>query len=258
MARLTGDGLDKLTPMVRKIIEALPASARGWLALMLKASGERAECAGLWEALAPHADAIPAEAPEFLIAAAGSAELCAWLGDRETAQRLYDHILPYAGQHAIGHATGPYEGPVDLALGRLAHVLGRQAAARDHLHRAVAACQANHIPAYEALALTELARAETTGTRARAESIAAARAIAESLGLKPLLAQLAGLDAPTASGPLTPRESEIADLVSTGMTNHQIAERLYLSERTVENHISHAMIKLGVTSRTGLALATRP
>lgn len=257
MARLTGDGLEKLTPMVRDIIETLPFSARGWLALMLQASGERAECARLWDALAPHADSIPAEAPEFLIATVGFAELCAWLGDRETAPRLYERLLPYAGQHAIAHAIGPYEGPVDLALGRLAHASGDQTTAREHLHRAVAACRANHFPAYEALTLVELALTEARGTRARSESIDAARTIAESLGLEPVLAQLADMTAAASSGVLTPRESEIADLVSTGMTNAQIAEQLFLSERTVENHVSHAMIKLGVTSRTGLALAIR-
>ncbi|MDP8900819.1 MAG: LuxR C-terminal-related transcriptional regulator [Actinomycetota bacterium] len=57
---------------------------------------------------------------------------------------------------------------------------------------------------------------------------------------------------------MTPRESEIAELVATGLTNAQIAGRLFLSERTVENHISRAMLKVGVASRTGLAATLRP
>ncbi|WP_083850846.1 helix-turn-helix domain-containing protein [Arthrobacter sp. TB 23] len=39
-------------------------------------------------------------------------------------------------------------------------------------------------------------------------------------------------------------------IVATGMTNAEIAERLFISERTVENHVSRAMLKVGVTSRT--------
>ncbi|MHA7140515.1 response regulator transcription factor [Arthrobacter sp. Sr33] len=52
------------------------------------------------------------------------------------------------------------------------------------------------------------------------------------------------------TGPLTPREFEIVKIVATGMTNTEIAERLFSSERTVENHMSRAMLKVGVTSRT--------
>ncbi|MEV1292966.1 LuxR C-terminal-related transcriptional regulator [Pseudonocardia sp. NPDC049635] len=49
---------------------------------------------------------------------------------------------------------------------------------------------------------------------------------------------------------LTPREAQIAELVSEGMTNREIAERLGVSRRTVEAHVEHALAKLGFTSRT--------
>jgi DNA-binding CsgD family transcriptional regulator len=54
-------------------------------------------------------------------------------------------------------------------------------------------------------------------------------------------------------GPLTPREWDVADLVATGMGNHDIADRLYISERTVETHVEHIFRKLGVNSRTRIA-----
>jgi DNA-binding NarL/FixJ family response regulator len=55
-----------------------------------------------------------------------------------------------------------------------------------------------------------------------------------------------------APGPLTPREHEIAELVSEGCSNKQIALRLHLSEKTVEAALTRAYAKLGVRTRTQL------
>jgi DNA-binding CsgD family transcriptional regulator/MoxR-like ATPase len=57
--------------------------------------------------------------------------------------------------------------------------------------------------------------------------------------------------------PLTNREREIASLASDGLTSRVIAERLYLSARTVENHLARIYSKLGVTSRAELADVVR-
>jgi DNA-binding NarL/FixJ family response regulator len=66
-----------------------------------------------------------------------------------------------------------------------------------------------------------------------------------------------GLDGgPTGSrncGPLTTREAEVARLVANGWSNRAIAEQLVVAERTVENHVSHILDKLGLSSRTQLA-----
>jgi DNA-binding NarL/FixJ family response regulator len=48
---------------------------------------------------------------------------------------------------------------------------------------------------------------------------------------------------------LTPREAEVMDLVATGRTNRRIARELYLSEKTVKNHVNRIFAKLLVTSR---------
>jgi DNA-binding NarL/FixJ family response regulator len=52
---------------------------------------------------------------------------------------------------------------------------------------------------------------------------------------------------------LTPREQEIALLVGRGLINRQIAQKLSISERTVENHISKILKKLGFSSRARIA-----
>jgi non-specific serine/threonine protein kinase len=53
---------------------------------------------------------------------------------------------------------------------------------------------------------------------------------------------------------LSRREREVAELVALGLTNRAIAQRLFLSERTVEGHIDRAFSKLGFSSRTQLAM----
>jgi DNA-binding CsgD family transcriptional regulator len=52
---------------------------------------------------------------------------------------------------------------------------------------------------------------------------------------------------------LTAREREIADLVADRLTNPQIAEKLFLSKKTVESHIRNLFVKLGVSSRVDIA-----
>jgi DNA-binding NarL/FixJ family response regulator len=50
------------------------------------------------------------------------------------------------------------------------------------------------------------------------------------------------------------QERRILDLIGEGLTNKQIAERVFLAEKTVKNYISGMLRKLGVTSRTGAAM----
>ncbi|MGX7681312.1 ATP-binding protein [Jatrophihabitans sp. DSM 45814] len=53
---------------------------------------------------------------------------------------------------------------------------------------------------------------------------------------------------------LTPRESEIADLISQGLSNRQIALALVISQRTAEGHVERILAKLGFTSRAQVAV----
>jgi DNA-binding CsgD family transcriptional regulator len=56
---------------------------------------------------------------------------------------------------------------------------------------------------------------------------------------------------------LTAREREVASLAARGLTNREIADNLYLSPRTVENHLQRIYDKLGVSSRDELNAALR-
>ncbi|WP_055587750.1 response regulator [Peterkaempfera griseoplana] len=59
---------------------------------------------------------------------------------------------------------------------------------------------------------------------------------------------------PDALPGLTEREREILGLIGEGLTNRQIGQRLYLAEKTVKNHISRLLAKLGVERRVQAAV----
>jgi DNA-binding NarL/FixJ family response regulator len=58
---------------------------------------------------------------------------------------------------------------------------------------------------------------------------------------------------PTGAETVTVREREIAGLMADKLTNHEIAERLVITEGTVEVHVKHILSKLGLRSRTQVA-----
>ena len=54
--------------------------------------------------------------------------------------------------------------------------------------------------------------------------------------------------------PLTPREEEILSLIASGSSNREIAQHLYISEKTVKNHITNLLSRLGLRDRTQAAI----
>jgi DNA-binding NarL/FixJ family response regulator len=86
--------------------------------------------------------------------------------------------------------------------------------------------------------------------------LGAARKVFDELGARPDLARLPALPgeerAPRPGG-LTARELEVLGLVAAGKTNKVIARELFLSEKTIDRHLSNIFLKLGVSSRAATA-----
>ena len=58
------------------------------------------------------------------------------------------------------------------------------------------------------------------------------------------------VDHPPKRGPLTPRETEVMNLVASGLSNKEAAKTLVVAEATIKAHLRHAYEKMGVRGRT--------
>ncbi|MER5884036.1 AAA family ATPase [Streptomyces sp. NPDC001941] len=164
----------------------------------------------------------------------------------------------------------------DVPLAAAAHLVCRGVldrarhepdAAADHFRRARTAYEAMPRPYAAALATEAVGRCHGDAGRAddAAGELARAAAEFEALGAARDAARcrralrLSGVATPSRGGRrgygggLSPREREVARLAGAGRTNRQIAQLLFLSPRTVEQHVAKALRKLGAASRADLA-----
>ncbi len=217
LARWTGEGLDQVEHDVRHWLAQAPSDARGWHALILLEMGRTEEALAIWRSLAPHLAEIPPDAREWIVAMVGCVDIAVAARDRESAAFLRDALTPYVDQHFMGTIVTEYGGPISGSLAKLELLLGNRAEARRLAAQAAHAAEDFHAPRYAARYA----------------------ALAASLGDR--------------GDGLSARELEIARLVSEGLSNRAVAERLVISERTVETHVSSIFRKLGVSSRTAVA-----
>jgi DNA-binding CsgD family transcriptional regulator len=207
-----------------------------------------------------HLADIPTHLHEFVVALASASKICARQGDLESARYLYAELLPYGEMQVTGGAHTPSLGPAALYLAELAELLGDPDSAEEHAHDALASAISMASPTFEARALLVLARLvrlrsgrDAASATARAYA-ATARAIAERLHWSAFLRLIDEIVAVDHHGGLSKREFEIAGRVAAGRSNRQIATELFLSERTVEAHISHIFSKLEAGSRVDVAM----
>jgi DNA-binding NarL/FixJ family response regulator len=209
--------------------------------------------------------------PAMRMAAWGHALMVAIdLGLTKDIEFLASQFEPFRGRHAAnGAGPGVYMGPVELQTGLAAAALGRLDAAVRDLEAAVSICDANGARGYAVQARVELAAALARRRAPAPADLSAAQAVldaaageAEQLGMVPFtkrIEQLRSRLPATSAGrsPLSPREVEVAKLVARGLTNKQIGETLYVSERTAENHVQHILVKLGFSNRSQIAAWAR-
>jgi DNA-binding NarL/FixJ family response regulator len=150
----------------------------------------------------------------------------------------------------------------ELAAGRVRAAEGDERGPA-HLKRALERLAELDLPLEAARAQLELARSVAPGSpQAAVAEAAVALATFERLGAardtdaaSGLLRQLgaAGRAIPKSYGALTKREAEVLSLLAEGMSNAEIAERLYISRRTAEHHVASILSKLGLRSRAEAA-----
>ena len=139
----------------------------------------------------------------------------------ELAAPLYLEALEHQSRH-----VPPFErARTELAYGEFLRRRGRRTEARGHLRNALATFEGLGTPLWADRARAELA---ATGLTARKRD-------------------------PSTLDTLTPQELRIARLVAAGASNRDVAAQLFLSPRTIEYHLHHVFLKLGVSSRVELA-----
>lgn len=147
----------------------------------------------------------------------------ALLADGESADQLYKEAISRLGRTSMR----PELARAHLLYGEWLRRQRRRSDARKHLR--------------VAWRMLDEIGMEAFAERARREL----RATGESVRRRPL----------TFQADLTPQESQIARLAADGLSNPEIAARLFLSPRTVQYHLGKVFAKLAITSRSQLTLA---
>ena len=233
VAHEAGRALDALDPHPAALFDTAIRQARAWAAV---ADGDPERARRLLRDAATEASSRGAVLDESAalhdLARLGRADDVA---DRLQALAATGQgdFLRVLADHAGGLARGDQE-----ALGDAAE---RFAAMGFNLRGAESAMAAS-----EASARTGDQRAAARWARRGTELAARCQA--------PATPELVGSAGPV---PLTNREREIALLAADGLTTRVIAERLYLSARTVDNHLARIYTKLGITNRSELAATLR-
>lgn len=241
-----------------RTVDAMPRPVmRWWRAVVEAALNEIAARLGIAEAK-PAAAQPDRTHPMRPTEVGAYAQVLLIKGDIDTVGTLVDRAEAAALELGL---------PGQLAAA--AHARAEYAAARGDLDRAETAVRAA-IDGYEGAempiqrAQAQLIAARLAGLRGdftRATAlITLARAEFTRAGTQELLSealaaqrQLAGRQSVSGAMALTDREREVAGLVARGCTNKEIAAQLFLSPRTIEDHLSRILRKLGLTSRAGIA-----
>ena len=173
-------------------------------------------------------------------------------------------------EEALALASDPHQPLALIAvhrfIGQIDAATGKLDDAELHLGNSLALAEACAAPFERALTLLEFAEQRFAQGRNEdaATLLAEVRTICEPLNAKPTLERAASLAervtslSPKSTEPILPagltrREGEVLRLVAQGLSNREIADTLFISERTAEHHVSSILGKLQFTSRAQAA-----
>lgn len=198
-----------------------------------------------WSPILVEADLVLGDLPaarEHALAAKTFADSIGLAGPRAAAARACAQVALAQGDHGTA-----YELAV-VTIADAASVGAELEVARARLIAGRALGTSDRTSAIEHLQAARLQAAQCGAQRVHDEAVRELRKLGRRVGT----------GGPRASGVgdlgvLSPRERDIAELVAQGCTNREIASRLFLSEKTVESHLSRTFAKLDVRSRSALA-----
>lgn len=253
--------LDALSGAATLGPEHLVPAARALLAVTLAAKGDLERAASFAESSGGAADGVGVEiAPLWVRACAGEVsaaiEPLLALSDRvaEQGHRVYaagvlGYVLELDRAEAVGSrarilADSCSSGFISLLADQVDAVLGKDATA---LLRIADSWEASGALRFAATASAQASRVHRTAGEARAAASAQSRA-------EDLAQRCGGLATPVLRfgeelSQLTRREREIANLAASGASSKDIAAKLFLSTRTVDNHLQSVYGKLGISGR---------
>jgi DNA-binding CsgD family transcriptional regulator len=223
-------------------------------ASVLMVAGRLEEAELLYRRVLPLAPELPRDA-RWAGTLDALVEVAEGLSDVEGARVLHELVLPAARFSGGPGSSNMWAGGSGWRrVARTAAVAGRPEEATAAYERALAAdvrLGARPVAVHLRLGLAELLVVEDP---ARARTLAGqAASEARAIGLPGPLARAGRLlDRLGAASrdPLTAREREVAALVAQSLSNREVADRLVLSERTVESHVRSILSKLGLSRRT--------
>jgi ATP/maltotriose-dependent transcriptional regulator MalT len=264
---MTGEGLVRLGELRRrqgKLDEAMalfdrvgahPLASIGRANVMF----DRGDHAGSAELADRHLRRLPAtNRTERIAALEVKVRACVEQGHLDEARPAVAELHTIADE---SH-TAPLRARASFVAGLVAARAGDANVARKHLEDAVDLFSAAGAPFETGRARVELARVLSGLGRNEAAAAEAQRAIGDlaplgaGLELSKARAVLDGAAATPAIAAsedrrgLTPREIEVLRLISDGLNNQAIAERLFISEHTVHRHVANTLTKLNVSSRS--------
>jgi DNA-binding CsgD family transcriptional regulator len=180
-------------------------------------------------------------------------------GDLPGAARSVEDLTRLAGHTGDDRRLAEAE----LARGRLLAATGSTSEAVESLRSAVERLDRLRVPLDAAYARLDLARAladqdpdmAVVELRLAASAFSEAGAGRQADEADAMLRAFGerGRVGPKGSSPLTRREEEVLALLAEGLTNAEIADRLFISVKTAGNHVSNVLTKLQLKNRSGVA-----